>query len=274
MRRSFSRSRARLRNVERAFLIVAKTIIVLYGVFILAHWLSERDVFKIRRIEVIGNRVVDEKSVTRIAAEPFPTTLVYKWVNTDNALLYPSSAVRNSVSKLSGWIKDVDVSAMRKGVRITITENEPAFHWCPRKEDVARNIAPEACWYADKEGRVFVTSPEFDGYPFVRIIGYTQGTTTSMGTYIMEPAEFARVAALAAALRNEGYMIRAIVHLGDRDYRITSDRPWDILWESDTDIEQTIKSLGFAADTIAKEGNRDKEVEEIDLRFGGKIFFR
>jgi hypothetical protein len=108
----------------------------------------------------------------------------------------------------------------------------------------------------------------------VRIVVDTQGVSTNLGTYIMEPQKFSQLTSFLRALQHEGFRIRSVVHIEDNDYRIHSDRPWDILWENSADNSVALRALTLAVKDLANRKDDAKSVSEIDLRFDGKVFFR
>lgn len=274
MRRPFSRSRARFRRIEWFIEHFAYALIVFYALFSFAHWLSDRAIFRIEHVEVLGGGAVDEREVAALAQKPLSGTLVYRWIRKDNAILYPSSRVSHMIEESSGWIDRALVRAMRQKVQITLVEHVPAFHWCPDDDHAEGPIPSNTCWYADDEGRIFIMSPAYSGYPFVRIIGDEQGTSTGRGTYIMDPKAFVSLRAFIHALEREGVRVRSAVHMGKADYRIRSDMPWDILWEMTEDIDSSIRALTLAVQDIARRDPKEKKITEIDLRFNGKVFYR
>lgn len=274
MRRPFTRSRARFRRIERVFEFLAYAVILAYAVFAFAHWLSERAVLRIETIIVHGAGAVDQDDIVRIATEPLSGMLVDRWIRKGNAVLYPSKRIAERIRALSGWVKDVRVRSGRHAVTIDIEEYVPAFHWCPDDDRAHGAIPADVCWYADSDGRVFTPSPSYAGYPLVRIVVDTQGVSTNLGTYIMEPQKFSQLTSFLRALQHEGFRIRSVVHIEDNDYRIHSDRPWDILWENSADTSVALRALTLAVKDLANRKDDAKSVSEIDLRFDGKVFFR
>lgn len=274
MRRPFTRSRARFRRIEQVIEYLAYALIVFYALFSLAHWLSERAFLQIERIEVRGAGAVDAEEVASIARKPLSGRLVYRWIEKNNAVLYPSSEVTRAITESSGWIDDVRVRAGRHSVSISLVEHIPTFHWCPDDERAVGPIPADACWYADQDGRVFIPSPAYSGYPLVRIVGDDQGTSTARGTYIMEPSSFEHIRALIGVLEREGIRVRSVAHIENADYRIRSDMPWDILWEMTDDIDGSAQALVLAVRDMEERPKDQPPILEVDLRFDGKVFFR
>ena len=275
MSRLLTRSRARIQRIERGFAIVAHAIIALYALFVLFHWMSEQPFFRLTSVEVRGARAVDPDEISARARRAIGGTLVYLWVHKDNALLYPSRDVERDVRALSGWIKTAQVHAGRTTVHVTVSEYFPAFLWCSDEQLSTGPLPPEVCWYTDERGRIFVRAPEIDGYLFVRIIGTNQGTSTSEGTYIMDPEEFARLVDFMRALERMGFRVRSVTHLTENDYRVRTDRSWDILWQSTDGVAGAIHKLSLALSAIeAEEENSRHTIKEVDLRFGDKVFTR
>lgn len=274
MRRPFTRSRARLRRIERGFEYCAYGLILCYAMFSVAHWLSERPSLRISDAHVIGAGAVDEDEILAILREPLDGTMFYRWIHKDNAILYPSSDRERKIISHSGWIKSAKVRAGRHTLTATIVEHVPAFHWCPDPAHAQGPIPDGACWYADVEGRVFVRSPEYSGYPFTRIISNDQGTSTPQGTFIMDPKKFSNIVEFIDALEQEGISVRSVMYIGGEDFRIRSDRPWDILWEMTDDVAASLNALELAVRDISEREKGQQPVREVDLRFDGKIFFR
>ncbi len=264
-----------MRRVDRGFEIVGRTILVVFLCLIFLGWLTERQVLRFDRITVSGTHAVDSYAAGTIARNNIAGAWVWRWFYKDNAVLYPRRAIVRGIKDLSSWVRDVSGDVTRKVLAISIYEYVPAYIWCDDTKYADATSTPETCWFASAQGEVFAHSPIYAGYPFIRIISNRSGVAGPNDVpLILPPSQFDRIIAFASELENAGYTVRSIVHLGENDFRFVVDRPWSILWSSDKDPKESVRNLSAAIQTISNDIASKSTVNEIDLRFGDKIFTR
>jgi hypothetical protein len=251
-------------------------------------WVSERAMFRIDAVNVVGTRVVSKEQIILLAQNEMMPKLL-GGINRANTLFVPTPAIIEKISNESDWIKHVDTSVERHTLNILLEERAPELLWClpspdaltsSSSEEVRRSVL-EGCYFVNKEGYIFGKAPDYSGRPFVifesmpsSTLSVATGTTVTIGGYILPPDELRRVTHLQNLLLAKGVVVEQVIARDPGDYLFRIDRPWKLLVSTIVEPEEIVRRLNLVEEEIAKEHTDATPVSVIDLRFGNKIFYR
>lgn len=278
-RRTLRSSRAKTKRIDRTFSRVAYTLLSVYAIFMIAVWLSERDVFRIDSVSVFGSQAIAKDVVEKIARAHLEGSYLFR-IEKNNAVLIPRQQLSSAVSSLDARIKHVDIGVRnRKELSIGIEEYQPAILWCGN--DGSHNATSSSgCFVADSLGYVFAHAPEFSGYPFPVFrtqIAFTGASESPIGLFVLPAKEYERLSQFSDALKEEGIVVHEVTQKGEEDYALRTDEKWQILWSTRREPLASADHLRLALPEISKAESDPRAtttLSYIDLRFENKIFYR
>lgn len=298
-RKTLKSERARMERIDARFQAIAQILLVLYALFVLASWLSYRPLFALTSIDIGGTHAISNLEVQNIAEHALHTRVLYR-IDRNNMLLYPSSAVLEQIKAKYPRVKDAQLQFDgRHKIVISVEEYLPALLYCmgfenfkesthmknltdatttePIESTTTDSQSLSTCYFADEQGYVFASAPNYAGYPFIAIVASSTShmkAISPVGTYALDAETFHNIQGFISQLNTIGFTTHAVELLAEHDIRIKTDRPWDILWTTTKDPTESIKNLGLVLDSITKDKKAEGEITVIDLRFGNKIFYR
>lgn len=265
--------RERMRRTDRAFEIVAKVFLVVYALYVIAIWISERPSLHLAGVEVGGVHAVEREPLETIANDALDGRLLWK-IKRNNALLYPKRAVATAIARFDARIKNVAVDIGEdRSVHIDIAEYSPAYLWCPPGGVDATSTLLIDCYFADERGYRFAQAPVYSGSPFLTFETPLR-SAYPIGSAFLTPEEFARLETFLLHLSAIGLHPVSVREAGMHDFLITTEAPWAIRWRTTEDPEAAVANLKLVVEHIAKEPEEALNIRTIDLRFGNKVFYR
>lgn len=275
-----SSGRERMRRIDHAFEFVVQLLLIVYFLFVLASWISERESLRITEVSVSGTLAIDAEQVKGATLSLLAQPLLWK-IDRNNFLLYPKRAIVKAVSKLDARVKVVDIKLeKRKRLMVTVSEYVPALLWCPPDDSEhisATTTAVRGCYFADSEGHIFARAPEYSGNPF--LVFATTFPEINEDSFldnfaILPKDELARLNAFLSELSKQGLSPRIVSEAGANDFIITTDKPWTVRWSLAGDPEKDGANLALVLEELESGTGAMEKLESIDLRFGNKVFYR
>jgi hypothetical protein len=111
------------------FFTCAKLYVVLFTVFHISVWLTERPVFQFKNITLTGTHAVLSSDVEQIVREPLEYRLYYAWKR-NNAAFYPRARIEQRIKDLDRRLASVNVSVDRSQIAVAIKEYTPKIRYC------------------------------------------------------------------------------------------------------------------------------------------------
>jgi hypothetical protein len=272
-------SRGRNRRIDHFFERALELYLLCALLFLSALWLSERRLFTIDTIDVHGAVSANAATIRQLGESALSEKFLWK-IRRDNAVLFPRSKLRETIMSSDAHIKDVIVRVIsRHTLLITVVEYESKNIWCAGvgEDDKMGSTTPSLCFFADDTGYIFSSAPEYSGSPFIIYrthLSGSLGSTTPVGALLLPSDEFLRVRGFLHALEGVGILGKIVDERDAHDYRITSNKEWDILWSSQLDPVKSVENLTLVTRELGRTRKGTTSVESIDLRFGNKIFYR
>ena len=275
----------RLKRVDRIFLRIAELFLIVSAVFFFMVWVTHREALYITHIQVEGARATPPESIAGVTSAVLNDRL-FLTVKRDNLFLYPSQSVEEKIKALSPRIAYAKISFPDPHTLLaTVAEYTPTFLYCKKSEggDVRASSTlstnnPSDCYFADQKGYVFSAAPEYIGYPFVAIIASSSvegmPSVSPLGTVPVDPATYKSIRAFVETLSRAGFTTHAITLIDKDDVKLTLDTPWDLLWTTTEKPEASVSNLQVLLTSMNGDKAAKNAIQEIDLRFGNKIFYK
>lgn len=277
--------RAQLRRIDKTFEYIGYALLISYSLYLLCVWVSMRPSFFIDAVTIEGAHATSEASISNLVKAKLDTQLLFH-IKRNNKLLYPVNEMEKEVLALSPRIANVrTIFDSSKKLRVVVTEYTPNFLYCMRSDTMLFEASttpidrqPKDCYFADEEGYVYANAPEYIGYPFVAIVASSseQAVThqSPVGTNVLTEESYARIRTYIDDLSQVGLTTHSVTLLGQNDIRAEVGMPWAILFATDKDPQRAIRNLGVVLANLEKTPGKGKDIREIDLRFGNKIFYK
>ncbi len=263
--------RERTRRLDRAFEIVLRVLLVAYFLFVLTAWFSLRPSFQITSVVVEGTQAVDAALVQDIAESQLGRHFLWK-IDRNNSFLYPKRAMYSAIKALDPRVKDIDIHVLgKKQLVVRVSEYSPVYLWCPPDSGAATSTLTVGCAFADNEGYLFASAPQYSGSPFlVFVTTATSGNNPS----VLPNEEFNKVNIFLQKLSDLNLFGRLVRQSGPHDFTIETDKPWEIRWSSERDPEEDARNLMLVLQNLSSDHMNIDRLRAIDLRFGNKVFYR
>ncbi len=273
------------RKIDKTFGYIGHSFLAIYAIYLLCVWISERPSLFINSITVVGAHATSEEGIKAVASSVLNDKILYR-IKQNNQLLYPSQEVGKQIRSLSPRIANVKVRFdNHKDLKVIITEYTPNFLYCLGSNSTQHESStpqkdhqPKDCFFADEEGYVYANAPEYIGYPFVAIVASSseQAVTQAspVGTHVLTNDSYNRIRLYIDNLSRVGLTTHSVTLLGGGDIRVEVGMPWVLLLATDKDPDRAIANLGVVLLNLENSRESAKNVSEIDLRFGNKIFYR
>lgn len=266
----------RKQRTKILFVLLLLFLLVLAGAIA---FLRKADL-QINTVTVSGTEAIDPASIVRSMDAALEGN--YFWVVPKrNTLLFSKRAARARLMAEFPGLRDAQIKfENRSSITVVVTERESDHIWC----DSARG-----CYFVDDTGILYRESPQFsDG-----VYAYFSGNLIELPTEdqglvhnrFVAASDYQKMVDLYKLLTTYGIGIHEIAVTPERDvyvriftiknYRVTPTarialKLDDGAQASQDNLELLLTDRGFVNALIAKGG----ELETIDLRFAGKIFYK
>jgi hypothetical protein len=233
--------------------------------------------FQIKKIEVHGNKILVAEDILKIAQKDLLGEYYYVFPRT-NTFIYPKDAIRSEIASAFPRASSVELSLEDNALIISLTERDPAAIWCGFEKNAT--TTDNTCFYLDKTGYVFDSSPSFSGDAYFTFYGkglLKEGSP--MGHNFISAELFQEVSDMRKLLQKYNKKTTELF-LGDEERaELTADSGCKIVFSTDQDIaslrsnlEAVFKSSDWGKDISGKD--KCAELEYIDFRFGNKIYYK
>ncbi len=284
-RKTLKSVRARSRKIDLFFLRLLQTFLICCGIFVFVAWLSYRPAFVLNTIVIEGTHAIDPEEI-KVVAHDALSWKFFSRLRRDNMLFYPTRRVLALIRATDSRVRDIHLTFdSRHVVHLFVEEYTPDLLYCPQVSDTSSDASStrimnfSGCYLADMGGYVYAPSPEYSGYPFLVIIASSTDVlplppVSPVGTFVLPQEEYIPLRKFVELLKKIKVIPRTVTLLGNHDFRIRTQLPWDIIWSTEKDPEESAQNLKLALPTILDTDPVKADFRVIDLRFGNKIFYK
>lgn len=251
------------KKYRRVVILIASLVLILIYIFLFS------PLFKIRAIEVSGNREVEASEIK-------------SKFNYQNIFLATENKIKNDLLKKIPQIADIEVSKnfIKKSISLLIRERERLGIICqvemvedPESSDGAVEERVKACFYVDKKGFIFEDAPQTSGSLILLIKDYSQ-RDFYLGKEVFEERIMEFVSKIKETLFLEtGVRVSDfnILSYPAKELKVITGEGWYILFDLERGAENQISALKAALEE--KIENRES-LEYVDLRIENRVYYK
>ncbi|MSR71189.1 MAG: hypothetical protein EXS50_00755 [Candidatus Taylorbacteria bacterium] len=254
----------RQRLIGRLVLIFVALVLLLFGIYYLAH----TRVLRIKNIEVSGSGVIPEKNIIDVANDAMNGNYMLLFPK-DGLFFFPGEEIQKMILAHYPVLNMVNVDTYDWNMlKITLGERKPNAVWCN-----GLPMESEDCYFLDDTGFIFTKAPAFSSNVYFKYYGSTtiSVASTTIGTTYPASREFRQIDELIKSIKNFSVPIVALYVDQNRQFELTiqnSDTQYGKIFFNDQQpFEKTLENLS----TIWKE---KKNFKYVDLRYGNKVYFK
>ncbi len=265
---------------ERKKKLIARFVLFFLCVVSLASlivWAFTVQDFQIKKIVVSGNKVLLSEEIKSIAQKDIVGKYFFLFPRA-NVLLYPKEKIQNDIFSVFHRTNSVEISLENDNtLRISLTERDSAALWC----GVEKNAdAVNGCFYMDKTGYLFDTSPTFSGDAYFKFYGKGLLKEGNLIGYNFISADlFQKVFELRSMFEKYDKKIAGIFLGDDSRAELLTETGCIIIFGTDqpfVPLKSNMEAVFKSSEWGKKISGQDKcaSLDYIDFRFGNKIYYR
>ena len=267
-----------LRTPRRGFglwLFLGSLIIMTLVVVIIM--IARQESIQIKQVYVAGVKTFPEQSLVTFVDEYLDGTTM-KVIPRSSSLFFSKKKLERRIQSEFPIVDLVYVSFVNPyTVNITIRERTPEAVWC---------FDEVTCGFIDRTGILYGTAPRFSDGVYTLFSSREQKEFSEfLGKRIIEPELLYRFDTLFKKLQNENIVISRVEFLEYGDVAFIIDRLFYLYPEKNVSIIGTLTqddgtflrdvTTGLEHDVFQRQYRQQpKDLEYIDLRFPGKIFYK
>lgn len=259
--------RAAKKKRNRRLVILAVVVSVIAVILVGVYFLFRAQFLIIKDVTVLGTEVLDPLTVSQKTKENILGSY-YFFVPKNNIVFYPKKLIEENLRTNFPRIDNLDVKINSNILNITIKEKSSFALWC----------GTESCYFIDSTGFIFSKAPEFSGNVYKIFSGLIEEDESdgALRKQFLSENMIMSLKKVYDTLDALDVNISRINVLSLKETKLST--PGGVVFIVDiTKIsDETIENLQsvLASDEFRKKMPLLKGVEYIDLRFGGKVFFK
>lgn len=262
--------RERRKKTAVKFLSVFALLVFIFGGII---YLSYRPQFSIKTVEVEGAVTIGEP-VVGLAKKPLEEKLFYIFPR-KNMFLYPVEGMEALLLESFPALSSVSIKRQAGTIVVTAEERVPFGIFCPMDTE---GVASTECFAFDGDGYIFSLERDLAATSTVNLPRFEKRLTTlsPLKTEFLSREKFSSLKQLLAALYAAGLspnLVR-VEEVGDYSFKFADGGT--VLFAADGDPKMSVQTLKrlLESDEFKKQAYTLESVEYIDVRFGGKIYYK
>ena len=254
-------------------------IIILLLILILAYVVLLSPLFKIRAVEVSGNK--------EVKTEEIQSNFDYR-----NIFLFTEDKIENDLLRKFPKISDIEIkkNLIKRIVELTVKERERLGIICQisqiSEQQIPGHTAEQAlnneqiseekieeCFYIDREGFIFEDAPQTSGSLVLLIKDYSQ-RDFYLGKQVFEQGIVNFISQIKQSLFSEtGIKILdfTISSFPYKDLKVMTSEGWYIIFDLERDVESQLLALKAALEEKIKDR---QGLEYMDLRIENRIYYK
>lgn len=268
--------------------------LILYPIFFITliiglSFFSHSDFLTIKQVKVVGAKNIEQKNIKDIVENEIEKPFL-KIFSRENFILYPKSRIKallydefKRIAKL-----DVDLKGF-KILEIEVSERAPKAIWCeneaevldeeisePKENDSYKIITQESCFFVDKFGYIFDSSPIFSGDSFLRYEGKLIAKEPIGSYFFLERNALKLEKFLSLLGQLDTKPVRVIKNSSD-EVIVVLENGTELILSFDSDMEEIFQNLAtlVSEPTLRmKSSSLFSNFQYIDLRFGNKLLYK
>jgi cell division septal protein FtsQ len=222
--------------------------------------------YQIRKVIVSGAVLTRESDVRGIAEEYLSYSYFY-FIPQSNIWLYPKNKILDSIMSLSSIDGvDLDLNKRNNVLEINIKERKHEYVWCDSNN---------SCFYMDRDGYIFSNAPTFEGNVFLTFRGLIDDNP--IGKSFLEKNKMSELLSLITELNSFNLHTSAVNILSYDEVVLTLSTKANIVISINKQLGEALKNIKIlinSGDFKAASGGGITNIEQIDMRYGKKAFWK
>ena len=263
----FQSPRVAKKKRNRRLVILAIVVSVIAVILVGVYFLFRAPFLIIKDVSVLGTEVLDPLAVSQKTKENILGSY-YFFIPKNSIIFYPKKVIEENLRISFPRIDTLDVNINNNILNIVIKEKSSFALWCGAND----------CYFIDSTGFIFAKAPEFSGNVYKVFTGLIEEDPVNgaLSKQYLSSEMIASLKMVYDALEILGVNVSKINVLSLKETKLVSDNGVvfivDITKISNETIEN-IQSVLFS-DEFKNKMPALNGIDYIDLRFGGKIFFK
>ncbi|MDO8555166.1 MAG: hypothetical protein Q7R75_01195 [bacterium] len=181
----------------------------------------------------------------------------------DRILFFPYDDVRVKLMNSFKKFSSVQIEGrFSQNLLLKVKERQPIAVFCADEQ--------KSCYFIDESGFIFNDAPFFSSGVFPQFIDNRAHPKPSIGDFLIEGEEARRIFDFMKLMPAD-YSVAQILLENDGVYKFLTEEGWQIILQKDDDFR--VAHQNFLA-SLSEIKDKRKNLDYIDLRFGGKVFFK
>jgi len=248
-------------------ILVWLTVAILIGRF---------DRLQVSNINFTGNQAVSSYRLLQIVNEELSHN--YLWlIPKKNILLFPSTRIEKRL--LLDFPRLQMVVVDRKfpdAILIEISEREQYATWCEETAEPSEEVGEVRvadCFFIDRNGLAFSEAIDFSGTAYVRFYDGSEGDLIRKN--FSSPYNFSELVFFLEAISKESLEIKSVRSISESKLEIELLNNGRLILGGKNSLGQVFNNLSAVMnDKSLNFGSTSEALDYIDLRFGGKVFYK
>ena len=181
----------------------------------------------------------------------------------DRIFFFPYDDVRIKLMNSFKKFSSVQIEGrFSQNLLVKIEERQPVAVFCAEEQ--------KNCYFIDEGGFIFVDAPFFSSGVFPQFSDNRAHHKPSVGDFLIDGEEARRIFDFMKLMPAD-YSVAQILLENDGVYKFLTKEGWQIILQKDDDFEVAHQNFLASLNEIK---DKRKNLDYIDLRFGGKVFFK
>ena len=244
------RRKKKKRKFKGMLLLICLFLILIYILFF-------SPLFKIRSVNVLGNKEVEAEEIRNK-------------FNYQNIFLATENKIKNDLLKKIPKVGDLEIkkNLIKRNIKLIIHERERIGIVCQAEEELIKD-----CFYIDKQGIVFEQAPQTSGSLVLLIKDYSNREyylgkevfEKDLINFILQARENL---SLEIGLRSLDF---SILSWPAKELKIMTNEGWYIVFDLERDAKSQLLSLKVA---LEEKIQTRENLEYVDLRIENRIYYK
>ncbi|MDQ5943448.1 MAG: cell division protein FtsQ [Patescibacteria group bacterium] len=241
-----------LKKLIRPIIIVVLVLIVLYAVL-------ASSLFKINKIEIVGNQTIDSEDVKSQVSAIITGSSI-----SQNIIFVPSSDIEKQLKKDNYQVADVKISKIPfSTIKVTITEQKPSILW---KSGNNLSIITE-------NGRGFIGEPNDELKSNLPTVEDLSNLPVKEGDKVVSQEFVKFVNDMYTTLPQNGVeIVGAQIEETTTEITVITKDGYRIRFDTTRPFSEQLSDLNAVLDSLKQQGK--KPTQYIDLRINAKVFYK
>ncbi|MDO8575272.1 MAG: hypothetical protein Q7R78_01030 [bacterium] len=244
---------------------------------------------KINEIKISTLKFADSKNISEDVENILSGTISYFFPK-NSSILYPRKEILENIKEDFPSVESLDVNLNKTAgvgyaLALNLREKEPKLVWCDSAEE------QNSCYFADENGFIFTSAPDFSDTTFIHLEGPLYFSTSSIDKVIGSTLPISYFISgfeeASGFLERNGYKMQRIVYDAENNFYFyikeidksenEENEEFSLILNSKLDFTEALTNfilINRQYKLEEKKNSPKRHLEYADLRFGKNIVFK